>query len=128
MQTPLQITFRDMPHSDAMEAHIREKAQKLESHFSHIMGCHVTIEQPHKHKQQGKHFCVHIDVRVPGAELVANHHESEDAYIALRDAFDAARRQVEDYARKLRGEVKNHNGARVASATPEAPEEKVSEE
>lgn len=118
MQTPLQITFRDMPHSDAMEAHIREKAQKLESHYAHIVGCHVTIERPHKHKQQGKNFCVHIDVRVPGAELVANHHESEDAYIALRDAFDAARRQVEDHARKQRGEVKHHNGVRATMTTP----------
>jgi ribosomal subunit interface protein len=126
MQTPLQITFRDMPHSDAMEAHIRDKASKLESHFSHVMGCHVIIEQPHKHKQQGKQFRVHIDVRVPGAELVANHHESEDAYIALRDAFDAARRQVEDHARKQRGEVKSHNGARVA--TPTTPAEQVSGE
>lgn len=110
MQTPLQITFRDMPHSDAMEAHIREKAAKLESFFSPIMACHVTVELPHKHKHQGRNFCVHVDLRVPGAELVVNHHRHEDAYIALRDAFDAAKRQLEDHHRRSRGSKHHPNG------------------
>ncbi|MBK8016080.1 MAG: ribosome-associated translation inhibitor RaiA [Betaproteobacteria bacterium] len=125
MQTPLQITFRDVPHSDAMETHIREKAAKLESLFSPIMACHVKVELPHKHKHQGKHFCVSLDVRVPGAELVVNHHRHEDAYIALRDAFDAAKRQLEDHHRRVRGGVKHHAGGRAlvahlaAAETPE---------
>jgi ribosomal subunit interface protein len=123
MQTPLQITFRDMPHSDALESHIREKAAKLESHFSQITACHVTVEQPHKHKHQGKNFCVHISMHVPGADLVVNQHENEDAYVALRDAFDAAKRQVEEYARKLRGEVKQRNNTgRPEAAAAEVPE------
>lgn len=121
MQTPLQITFRDVPHSDAMEAHIREKAAKLESFFSPIMACHVTVELPHKHKHQGKRFCVHIDIHVPGSELVVNQHHHEDAYVALRDAFDAAKRQLENYARKLRGEVKHHNGHTVTTTPEEEP-------
>lgn len=126
MQTPLQITFRDVPHSDAMEAHIREKAAKLESFFSPIMACHVKVEQPHKHKHQGKNFCVSLDVRVPGAELVVNHHEHEDAYIALRDAFDAAKRQLEDHHRKVRSSLKHQqSGARTIAAemSSEGPEE-----
>jgi len=45
---------------------------------------------------------------VPGAELVANHTQHEDVYVAIRDAFDAMSRQLEDYARKQRGEVKTH--------------------
>ncbi|MCA3130880.1 MAG: HPF/RaiA family ribosome-associated protein [Betaproteobacteria bacterium] len=112
MQTQLQITFRDTPHSDALENHIREKVRKLESIFDHIQGCHVTVEQPHRHKHQGKHFCVHIDLRVPGSELVANLHHHEDPYVALRDAFDAAKRQLEDYTQRLRGEVKRHDNGR----------------
>lgn len=124
MQTPLQITFRDIPHSDAMETHIREKAAKLESFFSPIMACHVTVELPHKHKHQGKRFCVHIDLHVPSSKIVVNHHHHEDAYVALRDAFDAAKRQLENYARKLRGEVKHHNGVSPnASEEPSTTEE-----
>lgn len=123
MQTQLQITFRDTPPSEALESHIREKVRKLESIFAHIQGCHVTVEQPHRHKHQGKHFCVHIDLRVPGSELVANQHHHEDPYVALRDAFDAAKRQLEDYASRLRGEVKHHeNGRRESAGGEPAPE------
>jgi len=129
MQTPLQITFRDVPHSDALEAHIREKAAKLESFFSPIMGCHVTVELPHKHKHQGRNFCVHVDLRVPGAELVVNQHRNEDAYIALRDAFDAAKRQLEDHHRKARSSKHHTSRSRLAVALPDpVPEETVEED
>lgn len=101
MKTPLQITFRDIPHSDALETHIREKAQKLEQIFGDIISCRVVVEQPAKHHQQGKPFNVRIDLGVPGKEIVVDKQQSEDAYVALRDAFDAAKRQLEDYARQL---------------------------
>lgn len=108
MNTPLQITFRGIEHSDAIEAHIREKAQKLETFFSPIISCRVVVELPHQHKHQGKAFNVRIDIGVPGREIVINRDQHEDVYVALRDAFDAAKRELEDYARKLRGETKNH--------------------
>jgi ribosomal subunit interface protein len=101
MKTPLQITFRDIPHSDALDAHIRDKAQKLEQIFADIISCRVVVEQPAKHHQQGKPFNVHIDIGVPGSEIVVDKQQNEDAYVALRDAFDAAKRQLEDYARQL---------------------------
>jgi ribosomal subunit interface protein len=108
MQTPLQITIRDMEHSDALETHIRDKAGKLEEFFNHIMSCRVVVEVPHKHQHQGKQFNVRIDIGVPGSEIVVNRDHAEDVYVALRDAFDAAKRQLEDYARKIRGDVKTH--------------------
>lgn len=108
MKTPLQITYRDIERSDAIDAHIREKAEKLEMHFEPIMSCRVVVEVPHQRKQQGKAFAVRIDIGVPGAELVVNRERDEDIYVALRDAFDAARRQLEDYAQRLRRETKAH--------------------
>lgn len=108
MQIPMQITIRDMENSEALEAHIRQKAQKLDEFFNHIMSCRVVVEMPHKHHHQGKQFNVRIDIGVPGNEIVVNRDHSEDVYIALRDAFDAAKRQLEDYARKVRGDVKTH--------------------
>ncbi len=108
MQIPLQITIRDVEHSEALEAHIREKAKKLDEFFKHIMSCRVVVEVPHKHHQQGKQFNVRIDIGVAGGEIAVNRDHSEDVYVALRDAFDAAKRQLEDYARKLRGDVKTH--------------------
>jgi len=108
MKTPLQITFRDIEHSDAIETHIREKAEKLETFFEPIMSCRVVVEMPHQHKHQGKFFNVRIDIGVPGNEIVVNRDNHEDVYVALRDAFDAAKRQLEDYGRRLNRDTKSH--------------------
>ncbi|MCL4470707.1 MAG: HPF/RaiA family ribosome-associated protein [Sulfuricella sp.] len=110
MQRSLQIVFRDMPPSDAVDAHIREKVEKLESFYSHIIGCKATVEIAGKHKHQGKLFNVRLDITVPGSELVVNRDMHEDLYVALRDAFDAAKRQLEDYGRRQRGDIKIHEG------------------
>lgn len=108
MQTPLQITIRDMPHSEALEAHIREKAAKLEEFHPRITSCRVTVEELGKHPHQGRHFRVRIDARVPGREVIANRDHDEDVYVALRDAFDAVKRQLEEVVREMRGDVKAH--------------------
>lgn len=100
MQTPLQITFRDMPHSDALDTHIREKAQKLEQIYPGLIGCRVVVEQSSKHHQQGNPFNIRIDLTIPGDEIVVDRKENVDAYVALRDAFDAAKRQLEDHGRR----------------------------
>jgi ribosome-associated translation inhibitor RaiA len=73
MQIPLQITVRDMPHSPALDARIREKVAGLEHFHPRITSCRVTVTDSGKHHQQGHQFEVRIDVRVPGrAEIVAN--------------------------------------------------------
>ena len=111
MQKPLQITVHGIEHSPALDAHIREKAAKLEEFYPRMTACHVTVEQPHRHHQQGAQFEVHIDVRVPGrGEIVVNHQHAEDVYVALRDAFDAAKRQLEEHIRLQRGDTKHRSG------------------
>lgn len=115
MQTPVQITFRGMPTSDAVERRIREKAAKLEHYHDRITSCRVVVEAPHRRHHKGRLYTVSIDLTVPGAELVVNnekrfHHSHEDVYVALRDAFNAMRRQLEDFARTQRGDVKMHEG------------------
>ncbi|MGQ0579806.1 MAG: HPF/RaiA family ribosome-associated protein [Betaproteobacteria bacterium] len=108
MPVPVQIVFHEIDHSQALATHIREKTRKLESFHPKLMSCHVSVEQPHRHKHQGRSFNVRISLHVPGAELVVNRDQDEDVYVVLRDAFDAARRQLEDNARKVRGDVKLH--------------------
>ena len=123
MKTPLQITFRDIEQSDALEAHIREKADKLETFFEPIMSCRVVVEMPHQHKQQGKFFNVRIDIGVPGKEIVVNRDKHEDVYVALRDGFDAAKRQLDDYSRRLRGDTKTHPQEHTGLVARLIPEE-----
>jgi ribosomal subunit interface protein len=113
MQLPLQITFRDMAPSDAIEANIRQKARRLDRFSRHIMSCRVVVEAPHRHSHQGKLYHVRISITLPGGEVVvsrepAEHHAHEDVYVAIRDAFDAAVRQIEDYVRLQRGKTKRH--------------------
>lgn len=114
MQQPLQITFHGLQPSDAVEARVREKAAQLERFYPCITSCRVTVDAPHHHHHRGQLYAVRVDIRVPDAEIVVNRdhhadHSHEDAYIAIRDAFDAAVRQLQDYARHRRGKTKRHD-------------------
>jgi ribosomal subunit interface protein len=127
MKLPLQVVFRNMGPSDAVEAKIRERADKLDHFYEHIMSCRVLVEEQHKHHHQGNLYHVRVDLKVPDAEIVASrepdpHHAYEDVYVAIRDAFDNVRRQLEDYVRTRRREVKAHEvppHGRVAELVPE---------
>jgi ribosomal subunit interface protein len=119
----VQITFRDIPHSDALEAYVRERATKLDTFSTRITGCHVAIEAPHRHQQTGRHYRVRIDLIVPGGEVVVSHAPdedttNEDAYAAIDEAFDRLGRRLEDHVRRQRGDVKPreepYRDARVA--------------
>ena len=109
MPIPLNITFHGMASSEALENHIHEKVQALGQLHPNLTRCNVTIEMPHHHKHQGNTFNVRIDLYVPGNEIVVNRDAHEDAYVALRQAFNAARRQVMLHAKKKRGDVKRHS-------------------
>ena len=110
--TPLQITYRGMQHSPAMDARIEELAAKLGDFYPRITRCHVVVEEIDRHKSKGNLFEVRVDIHVPGSEIVATHQASEDAYVAVGQAFDAVIRQVEDGVHRKRGEVKAHRDAR----------------
>jgi ribosome-associated translation inhibitor RaiA len=98
---------------------VREKAERLEKFARRVAGCTVVVEAPHRHHSHGFQYLVRIHVMVPGAEIVVSrqaglHAESQDLHVAIRDAFDAACRQLEDYARRRRGEVKTHEAPSVS--------------
>jgi len=127
MQIPLQLSFRGMEPSAAVELKVRERVAKLERFSDRITGCRVVVESPHRRHHQGKLFHVRVDLTVPGNELAvsrepAQHHEHEDVYVAIRDAFDAAQRQLEEHTWRHRGAVKAHEEsphARVSKLFPD---------
>ena len=108
MQLPLQVSLHGIASSDALQNAIREKAQKLERFSPHIVSCRVVLSLDARHQRQGKEFTARIDIKVPGGEIAVTHAHDEDPQIALRHAFDAAGRQLQDYARTQRGDVKMH--------------------
>jgi ribosomal subunit interface protein len=115
MQVPLQISLHGIGHSDALYNAIRERAEKLERYYDHIVSCRVVLELAARHKRQGKQFSVRVDLKVPGGELAVTREHDEDVHVAIRDAFDAARRQLEDFAREQRGDVKRHGQPSTSS-------------
>ncbi len=108
MKLPVQIQFHNMEHSDALEACTRAHAHKLELFASDIMSCRIYLDLEQKHKHQGRPFGVRIDLTLPGHELVVNRVQNEDTYVALRDAFDNMKRQLQDVVHRRRGQEKQH--------------------
>ncbi len=146
MILPVQITFRNMDPSKAVEARIRKEVSKLEKFYDRIVGCRVVAEIPRRHQHHGKVYRIRIDLTLPGGELVVKHEPGlhstarqiglerekkqlevegayKDIYVAIRDAFKAARRRLQDYARRQRGDVKVHEMAPRARVSKLFPEE-----
>lgn len=116
MRLPLQITYRNMSPSEAVERCIRERAERLDQFCDRIMGCRVVVEARHRHHHRGRLYHLRIDLTAPGEEIVVSrepalHRSHEDVYVAIRDAFDAARRRLEDYVRRHRRQLKVHEPA-----------------
>jgi hypothetical protein len=130
---PTQVTFRGIALSPRLEADIRERVEWLEQFYDGMVSCRVLVELPHRHRQDGRHFHVRIEVTVPGRPpIVVNrepslhaalrdveqgqtHKESEIdnvhryGRVAVHDAFDAMRRRLQDAVREQRGHVKTHS-------------------
>lgn len=113
MALPLEITFHNMERSDAVEARVREKVDYLAKLADRLTGCRVTVEAPHRHHQKGNTYQVRILLDMPQGQVIvsrdpgdANAHK--DVFVAIRDAFDAAERQLKERREKLRGDVKTH--------------------
>ena len=108
MQNPLQISTRNISLSEVAENSIRERAGKLDQFYNRIMSCRVMVEAQHKQQHKAIDYHVRIDITVPGHEIVVKRPSHKDIYVAIRDSFNTAKRQLESFARKQRGDVKNH--------------------
>jgi len=123
MLLPLQCTFRGMPHSDSLEAHVRRRAAKLDRFFGRIGHCHVVVDLSHRHHRHGKRYRVSIDMTVTRRHELAiaraptQNQFLEDAHAAVDRAFDDAERRLDDWEQRLRGYVKSHQAPPLARVT-----------
>jgi ribosome-associated translation inhibitor RaiA len=129
MTQPIQVTFRNMAVSPALEQEVRQRAEWLDTFYDEIVGCRVLLEFPHRHKSRGRPIHVRIELSVPGEDIIVNQettrrfilgdresavvHETaegghKDVVVAIHDAFDVARRRLEDFVRCRRADVKSH--------------------
>lgn len=108
MQVPVDITERNIRLDEAARQRILDKALGLDVYYDRITACRVVAETPHHHQNKGLQYNIHVEIEVPGKLLVVRRKPSDDLNAAIRDAFDAARRQLEDYVREQRGDIKKH--------------------
>lgn len=131
MGFPVQVTFRNMAHSEALDASVRERARELETYSRDLLGCRVVVSLPHRQHEHGNRCQVRVELTTPGEPIIISHvasqhaalqdihepahtKESEEdpvhryAVAVIHEAFDTARRRVQDYARLRRGDVKRH--------------------
>jgi ribosome-associated translation inhibitor RaiA/cold shock CspA family protein len=131
MDIPVEIAFHNMQSSPALEADIRQRVNKLERLYKHLIGCRVSVEMLHRRHQTGNVYEVHIELRVPGEDVVVSHephHAREryadpDANTAVRDAFKTAERRLLDFKQRQRGDVKVHDEFFVGRVTQLYPDE-----
>lgn len=128
MQVPLQIRYRNLDRSAAIDAAIEKRMRHLEKFADRITSCRITVAAPHKHHHKGNLYQIAIDIRTPMGEVVVSRspdqrHAHEDVYVAIRDAFDAARRQLQDLVRETRGKVKVHDAPPHGRVTEKHPDD-----
>ena len=107
MQTPVEIHFHGIEKSEAVEERVREKAAKLEKHFGRMTRCRVVLEAPHRSPQKPKAYQIKIEISLPRRQPIVVCHEREGSHaneelpLAIRDAFEAALRKVDDVGSKI---------------------------
>jgi ribosome-associated translation inhibitor RaiA len=146
MKLPLQFTCRNVVHSDELEQEVGKRVAELETFSGDIIGCHVMLERPHLHPENGNQCHVRIELTIPGETIVVSHqpslhgalrdvdeveHSKETttdaqhrrARLAIHEAFDRARRRLQDAVRRQRGDVKSHDARMMQAAAAGRAEE-----
>jgi len=114
MRIPVDIQFEGLPPSVAVKARVEEEVKKLEQFFDKIISCRVMVTKPHHSHHKGNLFEVRIFMSLPGENIVSvdkspgRHETHEDVYVAIRDSFNAARRQLQEITQKMNRKVKSH--------------------
>jgi ribosome-associated translation inhibitor RaiA len=115
MQVPLELTYRDVEKTEAIDTLVRDKAARLDDVFANLISCRVAVERPQKAQRTGNAFRVRIEVTAPpGHDLVVRREPTDNDMhtplsTVLIDAFKAMRRQLEELRERQRGEVKTHD-------------------
>ncbi|MEJ2192687.1 MAG: cold shock domain-containing protein [Nitrospirota bacterium] len=128
MPVPVEVVYkREGLKSEAVEAEIAKRAERLDRYYAGMLSCRVVVDEPHRRHGEGNLYHIQVELLVPGRKLVVTRehprrHAHEDIFIALKDSFEAAERQLEEYSRVERHEIKTHEAhphGTVAKLFPE---------
>jgi len=116
MQRDVQVSYRGVRSSQRLEDTIRDRAAKLDKVHGRLSRCEVVVERASNRRAKGDRFVVRIRMTLPGGEIVVDRDGTdalghEDVYVAVRSAFDAARRQLDSHVERLGGQAKRRDGS-----------------
>jgi len=117
METPVQIDLQGMDLNSEIRRVIAARLTQLEERFGRITAGRVTVKAPSDRHRKGGQFEINIRLALPeGREVNVGHTPKQDERyadldFAVNDAFNRARRQLQDQVRKLQGQVKQHDGS-----------------
>ena len=119
MKIPPEITYRNLEKTEAIENLVREKIAKLEQFCDYMNSCHVVVEKAHENPSSGSPYRVSIDITIPHNREIAvvENPDTGKQYppleAVIRDAFEAARRQIVSLSTEQQGERKSHPEQRM---------------
>jgi cold shock CspA family protein/ribosome-associated translation inhibitor RaiA len=115
MDSPLEIAFHNLQPSPAIETELRKHVDKLEHRFGRLTGCRVSVEKLHNQHRTGNLFEIHITLSIPGhgrdlavsrpPQRARERFANPDIHVSIRDAFDAAERQLEAFKGRVRSDT-----------------------
>ena len=121
MQTPVEIEFQGMEARPQIQAALAKHVDDLEQRFGRVTACRVVLKAPGGHHRTGGLYEVNIRLALPdGREVNVDRtaqadERHSDLDFAINDAFKRARRQLQDIARELQGQVKTHVGLPIGT-------------
>lgn len=111
MTNEIQIVYHNLDQSDAITDAVNKRIKKLERFCDHIITGRVVLDSPHNNHHKGKVYSVGLEIHTAQKEIRVNqdHHDNhahEDMYVAIRDAFNAAERQLKSIDKKHRADAR----------------------
>jgi ribosomal subunit interface protein len=129
MSNEFQVVFHNIGHSDAIVEAVNKRISKLERYCDQIIAGRVVLDSPHNNHHKGRVYSVGLEIHTPQKEVRVNqdqhdNHAHEDLYVAIRDAFNAAERQLKSIDKKHRANPQEFVRSEVlAEVIAEAPEQ-----
>ncbi|MBX9738564.1 MAG: cold shock domain-containing protein [Beijerinckiaceae bacterium] len=119
METLAEIDFQNIEDRGRLREDIERHLAELENRYGRITAARVVLKGPGARRHAGGLYEVNIRLALPdGKDVVVERTPDEDERhadirFAINDAFHRARRQLQDQARRIRGQVKQHEAQPV---------------
>lgn len=101
----VEVVPHDVVITPEVQEYLQQRVGRLPEFYDRILSSRVVLRGETRHHQTGGPFSVHLYIDVPQRVVTVTRQQRDNLHVAIREAFDAAQRQLQDLARKQRGDV-----------------------